>query len=94
MPPSPRGLRERFHFSGSSAHYPKSVEGEIGFSLCAFIFPGLVSHGKAALWLSVQAQGRDPVCTQDRVSAVILAGWRESVLWLFFTCSRLKRASL
>ena len=50
------------------------------FSLCAFLFPGPVSHGKATLWLSGQAQDRDTVCTQDRVSALVLVRWRGSML--------------
>jgi len=67
---------------------------DMGFPLSAFLFPRPVCHGKATLWVSGQAQGRDTVCIQDRVSALVLARGKASILWLFFICSRLRWASL
>lgn len=34
----------------------KAWKGKQDFSLCAFLFPGSVTHSKAALWFSGQAQ--------------------------------------
>lgn len=95
MPLSPGGSQGRLLlFQAIQSILQKAWKEKWNFSLCAFPFPGPVSRGKAALWLYGQAQGRDTVCVQNSVSALALARQRGSILWLFFTWSRLKRASV
>lgn len=75
---------ETFTVSGNSVHYPKSLKGKWDFSQSVSPFSRPVSGCKAILWLS----------GQGRVSALNLVRQRGRISWLFFTCSRLKRASL
>lgn len=82
MPLSPWGLRGDCYSSGNSVHYPERMEREMGFLPLCIPTPW-VCLIKAALWLSGQAQGRDTICVEDRVSALVLVRWRGSILWLY-----------